>query len=477
MVIVRTFAIMPYKRYLNLLPIVITLFVLLNNGCRKEKFFNGPATLSFDTDTVYFDTVFTRIPNTNGPRSLNKQLVVRNMEKKSVKTTIRLAGGTSSPFRINIDGISTTQINDYEIRGGDSIFIFVECILEANNLLNPAIIIDSIVFNTQGKISDIKLAAYGWDAYYFRDSILPCNSIWDKIDKPYVIISSILVNKNCKLQIEKGVHIYADPYSNIYVLGTIEVNGEKDNEVIFQGDRLQYEYREQPGQWQGIHLLRGSLNNKINYAVIKNASVGIRIDSLPENTNPGLEINNTIIRNMSSFGIIGYTAEIVATNCLIHSCGLYNVALVYGGKYDFRHCTIFGSATKYTNHTEPVLVLNNFRSENGVVTNTYDMAYTFVNNIIYGSIENEVSLAFINTRPPTISIFEKNLIKVKKPENYNPNNNIINIDPAFVNITNRNFMLSVGSPAINKGISGIGVLLDLNNKARDATPDIGAYEF
>ena len=365
--------------------------------------------MSFDQDTVYFDTVFTRIPGIKEPRSRNMQLVVRNKENKTIKTSIKLASGNASAFRLNIDGIAANEVNDYEIRGGDSIFIFVECILEANNVLNPAIVVDSIVFNTQGKKQDVKLAAYGWDAYYFNDSVLPCNTVWDKTDKPYVVINSVGVDKSCQLTIEKGVHVYSSPNSRLIVAGSLVINGEKDNEVIFEGDRLQHEYKEIPGQWGGIYLLKGSVNNKINYAIIKNGSIGIRVDDMPENANPNLVVTNTIIRNMTNHGIACQTATVVANNCLIYSCGFQSFVAFYGGDYDIRHCTFYGYSNGQNNHTEPIFGLNNFQTDgNGNITKTYDIKYVVVNTILFGTLENEVAFSFAASKPRCVLFCRSN---------------------------------------------------------------------
>ena len=456
-------------------------FIFLINmqwSCKKDSFLNGPATLSFSVDTVYFDTVFTRVPNSNLPRSRNLQMVVRNTENKSIKTSISLAGGIGSAFRLNIDGQATNKLQDYEIRAKDSIFIFVECILEANNQLNPIIVLDSIVFNTGGKVQDVKLAAYGWDAYYFNDSVLPCNTVWDKTDKPYVIVNSVAVNKNCKLEIKEGVHIYASSNSKMFVLGTLEVNGTKDNKVVFEGDRLQRSFAERPGQWRGIHFIKESKNNIIKHALIKNASIGIQVDSLPINSNPNLIISHTEIKNITNYGIVGLTAKIVAQNCLIYNCGFQAFAAFFGGDYDIRHCTFYGSSNQFNNHLEPIFALNNFQTDdNNNIIRTFDLSYLLVNNIMYGGLENEVSFAVAASKPPTQAIFQNNLIRVKKPENFNPNFNTINLDPFLEDIAAGKFNLTSSSPAIDKGDVNAGVALDFNEKNRDAKPDIGAFEF
>ncbi|MBC8464453.1 MAG: hypothetical protein H8D62_02125 [Bacteroidetes bacterium] len=49
-------------------------------------------------------------------------------------------------------------------------------------------------------------------------------------------------------------------------------------------------------------------------------------------------------------------------------------------------------------------------------------------------------------------------------------------DSIFVNAQEKDFRLHALSPAINAG-TNIGISLDILENSRDATPDIGAYEF
>ena len=48
-----------------------------------------------------------------------------------------------------------------------------------------------------------------------------------------------------------------------------------ENEVIFEGDRLEPSFEDIPGQWGAIWLLNGSIENEFNYTTIKNSSIGI----------------------------------------------------------------------------------------------------------------------------------------------------------------------------------------------------------
>ena len=61
--------------------------------------------------------------------------------------------------------------------------------------------------------------------------------------------------------------------AGMIVFGTIKINGTLGNEVTFQGDRLDSWYKDIPGQWDRIWLMPGSINNEINYAIIKNGNI------------------------------------------------------------------------------------------------------------------------------------------------------------------------------------------------------------
>jgi hypothetical protein len=48
--------------------------------------------------------------------------------------------------------------------------------------------------------------------------------------------------------------------------------------------------------------------------------------------------------------------------------------------------------------------------------------------------------------------------------------------PTFIDSYNGNYKLDAGSPAINAGLTTLGITDDLDDKIRDASPDIGCYE-
>src|SRR5277367_5589732 len=85
------------RMFKNLLFCILAVFTLIS--CQKQSNLNGSVLLFLSADTLSFDTVFT----TTG--SVTQQVKVINNNNHSVGiSSISLAGGSGSPFIINIDG-------------------------------------------------------------------------------------------------------------------------------------------------------------------------------------------------------------------------------------------------------------------------------------------------------------------------------------------------------------------------------------
>ena len=133
-------------------------------SCIDDDFTTNPShVLAFSTDTVAFDTVFTTIGTST------RSFRIYNRNKKSLNiSSIKLADAEHSGFHINVDGMSGDNFTNVEIRGKDSLYVFVEANIDPTNQDNPIFIVDSIVFVTNGVQQDVKLTAYGQDVIIKR---------------------------------------------------------------------------------------------------------------------------------------------------------------------------------------------------------------------------------------------------------------------------------------------------------------------
>ncbi len=465
--------------------------VLLFGSCRKdETFLNGEGTLEFSADTVYFDTVFTRLPGSPYPKSVNKRFMIRNPYKESVRLNARIMNGSASSYRMNVDGLSGRYIRDIEILPNDSAWVFVEATLEANNLSNPALVRDSIEFETNGNKQYVQLAAYGWDAYYFKDTVFTGNINLVLNDKPYVIVNTAFVDEGATLTIGQGIHFYCTPNSTVLssgkqitvgalnIFGTLKINGTKDKPVVFEGDRLGIEFQNKPGQWWGLHFFRGSVNNEIKHTVIKNAIVGIVVDSLPESGTHNLFVRNTIIKNISAYGILGRTAKLYIENTAISGCGLNTFLGYYGGDYTLLHCSFY---TGGNGRKDPHVLFNNaLRDENKVLIRSYDLTYAIVNSIIWGPLESEIGFDLVSPpNPPITGAINYCIYKSKNSlggtgNKWNADGKMF--DPKFVDPGNNILKIKSDSPAKDSADPKNSPAGDLEDNPRGSNPDMGAYE-
>lgn len=468
----------------RILPVF--LFVSLLVSCRKdEQFLKSEGTLNFSKDTIYFDTVFTRLPGSNYPRSINKQFMIRNPYKESVKVNVRLMAGSITSYRINVDGRSGRNIPEVEILPEDSAWVFVEATLEPNNLTNPALVRDSIEFETNGNRQYVQLAAYGWDAYYFKDTVFTGTTSLVLYDKPYVIVNTAFVDAGATLNIGQGIHFYCTPNSTVLsgnktinvaalnVFGTLKINGSKDRPVVFEGDRLGLEFTEKAGQWRGLHFWRGSVNNEITHALIKNATIGIQVDSLPESGPYSLMIRNTRIRNISAYGILGLTAKMYVENTAVSNCGLNTFIGYYGGDYTLIHCSLYTGAN---GRRDPHVLFNNaLRDNNNALIRSYNLSYAIVNSILWGPLKTEIGFDLVPPPdPPLTAVFNYNIYQSET--NLGGIANKRNTDPKFIDAGNSNLKLKSDSPAKDAADPANAPSGDLEDKPRDASPDMGAYE-
>jgi len=470
------------------------LIITLLFACKKDIMDNGQsATLHFSNDTITFDTVFASIG------SITKTLTVYNHNNFDVKSNIALLGNSAANFRMNIDGIAGNSQTNIEIPAKDSIFIFLEVTIDPSSSNTPYILSDSLVFTTGTKKQDVDVVAWGQDAYFhtantygdiingtdttrFYYHLLDCSQPWTN-DKPHVIYGYAVVDPGKTLLINEGCNIYLHNNSGILVGnpfieasgGSIKVNGTFGNEVTFQGDRLDPWYKDIPGQWDRIWLMPGSIDNEINYAIIRNGNIGIHADTVANNK-PTVNISNTIIENMSAIGILGQGANITATNTVISKCGQYAVACNIGGTYNFTHCT-FANYWDYSNRSTPSILLNNYYegADGNIYVRNLEEA-NFTNCIIDGNLSTEVS--FQEQELGTFNYtFDHCLIKLDptiSTDNEHYENVIINQSPKFVDNLESNFHLKEDSPAIDAGIGPSDSDIEGNPRSN---PDIGAYEF
>ena len=459
-----------------LLVLITLLFLLLS--CKKDSFTNsGNAQIGFSADSVYFDTVFT----TAG--SVTQSVKVYNSnDQKILLTDIQLAGGSNSPFSININGAPGPQAGNITLGANDSLYIFIKVLIKASATPRPFILNDSIRISFNGNQAYIKLSAWGQNAHFLSSQHISSNTTWVN-DMPYVIAGSLTVDSNTTLSMTAGTRVYFHADAPMLVDGTLQVSGNVSDsqQVIFASDRLDAPYADYPGGWPGIYFRTQSKDNSLTYATIKNAYQAIVAEDPATDAAPKLILNQCRIDNASDAGILALHSSIQAKNCLISNCA-ENISIGYGGTYSFEHCTIAAYANNYLSHQQPVLTVTNYIL-NGVQILTADLQADFTNCILWGSSGDVDDELVASVQPGNSFVLNLShcLLRQKNfPAGVDASTVILNQDPQFVKIDNNrvsyDFHLQPGSPALGQG-ANTSLLTDLDGKVRPAiAPDLGCFE-
>ena len=477
--------------FLFILYIVFFVF-----SCKKDDFSTDTSyTLAFSEDTIMFDTVFASVG------SATEVFTVYNTNDEALKvSSIRLATGNSSPYRLNVDGMPGKEFHDVEIGAHDSIFIFVEVTVDPQNINTPYIVSDSILFETNGNLQDVDLVAFGQRAVYHH---------WRPDDSPLLTFPYFIVNQNgseswsdslphvfygygivdsaTTLTINPGTHIYMHPGAVLFVYNTasLHIDGTPSQQVVIQGDRLSYDYHDVPGQWERIYFLPGSKNSTIRNAIIRNGNIGLQADTFASANDSTLYLENTIVENMVTHALLLEGAKVSAYNCVFSNCGSNVANIVYGGDYKFYHCT-FANFWQNSTRQDPVLTMSNYYNGGPRMLNAW-----FGNSIIYGDNDQEFGIDSINLSNFYNFHFDHCLMKVEPsfgtstPFHYS---NILrangsNNQPRFHDVTVNDYTLDTLSACVNSGDPAIlnifpGVLNNdiLGNSRLIDIPDLGAYE-
>lgn len=455
---------------------MVLIAALIITSCRKTGLMEADLlSIRCSADTVRFDTVFT----TTG--SVTSGFLIYNQKNHDVRIrAIKLAGGSGSPFQINVDGTTGPQVQDVRINKKDSIYLFITVRINPNSATLPFVLRDSILLDLDGREEKVLLEAWGQNARFLRNVRISSDTRFDN-KLPYVILGGLWVDKDVRLTMDAGTRIFLHADAPIIVEGSLLTEGTAEKPVHFSGDRLDEQYRDLPASWPGIYLRPTSVDNRLTHARILNAYNGIVAEGASSNGKTKLKLDRCVIHNAYEAGVVGAGSSIEAENSQITNCGR-NILLFQGGRYQINHCTIASFSNVYIPHKYPVLTAQNWDSTKlGVIT--YPFNLQVMNSIFWGdegSVEHEISLSRRGTDPFQAAIVHSLFRGPSDPAPAVLTNCLRNQAPLFdsINTSKRYFDFRLqrrNSPAVNKGLAS-NVLTDLDDRARDANPDLGAFE-
>lgn len=481
------------QTYTLLTCLTALLATLLMGACNDdESFTTDPSMLlSFSTDTVKMDTVFSQTP------TATKTMWVYNRSGKSIRcSTIRLENGNQTGFRVNVNGVylgktEGYQAHDIEIRKGDSVRVFVELTSPRNMKETPSLLQDNLIFTLEsGAEQRICLNAYTWDAIVINQLNVSRDTTISS-SRPIVVRQGIRIDSAATLTIAEGTTLYFASKAGIDVYGRLITQGTSQRNVTLRGDRIDrmfdyLPYDRVPGQWQGIRFHTSSYENQINYTDLHSAFNGIVCDS-SDVSRFKLSLYNSIVHNCQGYGLIETNCVLDIFNTQITNT-LNDCAAFFGGGVMLRHCTL---AQFYPFDSNRGVALRFANVRNGRLYPLYQ--FDVYNTIVTGYADDEVMTDFDDKAEATY-ILDHCLLRTVIPDTIDTTRimNVIWEDPKdTVNGGEKNFKdinadkqyydfhLLKGSKAIDAG----AVLphdyshADREGVLRDDKPDMGCYEY
>lgn len=517
---------MPLANYLNkislyFLVLLLALFFAIV-GCRKDfDYSTSSGQLEFSLDTVFLDTIFTNIG------SSTYTLKVYNRENENINIPfIGLENGQESGYRLNVDGIAGKEFNNVPLLAKDSMFVFIETTFDINAIgENEFLYTDAIRFDASSNSQKVHLVTLVRDAVFLYPQtidgstetlVLGTDEEGNEIgiegffledaelnftnEKPYVIYGYAAVGENKELVVDPGTRIHFHKGSGILVTSgaSLKVNGmlseDQDileNAVIFESDRLEPSFEDVSGQWGAIWLSSGSIENLINHAVIKNATIGLLVEGGAGAMSPTLSLQNTTITNSSISNLWGRATSITGENLVLGNAGQTSLHCNLGGSYNFKHITIANYWTNGLRNTSALAVDNFIELSSGeTIVNDLTEA-SFANCIVDGNRSIELFLQKDNSAAFNYS-FMNSAIKFNDSNGLFEGNPLydfndftvyqevlLNVDLGFIDTTKNLFGLTENSQVIDKGDIDTGSIVpfDILGIDRIQSPDIGAFEF
>lgn len=311
-------------------------------SCSDDESFtkSSNSLLSFPSDTLEIDTTISDIS------SATYSFAIHNHNSKGIKiTNISLASGGESGFQVNVDGV---YINDgfadpIEVRHHDSITVYMK--MKSKFADNDTVqnVYDKLLFTLEsGVVQAVTLLGHSQDVITLKNVTFTSDTTLSST-RPLHILGNLTVDKGSTLRIAAGTKLLFSPSSSMIVKGTLKAEGTLGNEVVFRGDRLDHMFENQPydripGQWKGITFTSTSSDNYLGYCDIHSGSTGITCDTISGDST-GLKIENSVLHNMKGNCFTSINSNVFVGNTQITNA-LGNCVTIYGGSYEFIHCTI-----------------------------------------------------------------------------------------------------------------------------------------
>jgi archaellum component FlaF (FlaF/FlaG flagellin family) len=463
---------------------IFLLFVAFAS-CKDDEITTDPQyRLVYSADTISFDTIL------GGLTTPYQTLKVYNKSGEKIKISSINYASSNDYFMVNINGRNSHNVTNVEIADGDSMFIFVQTNGDISGSEIPFALLDSISFSYNGNVDYVYLSAFS-ETPIILDHFVVTSDTTLSGSQPYFVKDTLKVEEGATLNIDAGVRLYFYNGASLYVDGSLNCNGEVDNQIemrYFRGDNLfkDTKYYLAPGNWKGVWLSQKSRDCKIMSTNIVGAYQCLVVDSAFVDRK--VIVGNSQIYNAKQGTLVSEASQIYAYNTLFANGGYYNVYLT-DGKYLFNHCTIASYLNFNLSDTKPALYLNKKDSISVDINNSIVCGNNKISKdgkrIDLDNVAHNLNDS-IDGKNFRLNIVCSAISRTDSLTGGNNYGNIWDFD-AKINTENKFFIefktdslspyRTLGSDAILKLYPECATDIFGKNRVDDELPDAGAYEY
>ncbi len=286
-------------------------------------------------------------------------------------------------FHLNVDGIRGDEFQNVEIRGNDSIFVFIEAYLDEMQQNEPTLLEDYLEFVTNGVSQSVLLSAWGQDVVRVHGDTIRRNTHFTA-DKPYLIYDTMYVSPGVTLTLDAGATLLFHDKAAMRCAGRVLANGTAQEPVTLRGDRLDRivsstSFDIMSGQWGGVIFTPPTMGNVLKHVIMKGSTIGMHCSANADTTNCALKLINCVLTNSASTCLATAACYVQAIGTEF-SDAAQEVAYFAGGKVMASQCT-FSNNYLFAVPTLPIVNVFDVEYSNGT---TGKIKAYFDNCILYG---------------------------------------------------------------------------------------------
>ncbi len=485
-----------YKKIIQSLTLMLIVISCTNDDSFSMR---TDHLLTFSSDTISMDTVFSRIPTSR------KSLWVYNRSGDGIRcSNVHLENGNQSGFRVNVDGTylgkdAGFQTSNVELRNRDSIFVNIELTSPQNYKTGPQLLEDNLVFSLESGIQQkVNLNAYSWDADIVKNLTIKGDTVISS-ERPIVVYGDLTIDSLSNTKIAPGTILYFHAGASLQVYGTLHAEGTAEKNIIMRTDRTDRMFSYLPydmvsGQWNGIHFHSSSYGNRMIYSDVHSTFNGIVCDS-SDISRVKLLLNNSTVHNCQGYGVRMVNSTVGITNCQLTNT-LNDCVSILGGRTQIISSTL-AQFYPFDSNAGPALSFSNYETDENMNKHIYPLLQMdCINSIVTGNQADVVMGTAVDSIEAYMYRFENCILRTDSLVEGDNIKNIIweNADSVDIDTVyggEKNFRLVDYNHQhfdfhLNEKSKAIGAAtrdeeysfpFDRDGNRRDDMPDIGCYEY